>query len=114
MAVRIGQTGFAALSLLLVMMPRLATAGECPSPSSEVATDRPDVTNSSQVVPLGSLQGENGINATGNGVEKTIDGTNSRLRLGVAPCFEILVDLPNLSGEFAERPTAVLPTSFQR
>jgi hypothetical protein len=98
MAVRIVQTGFAALSLLLVLIPRLAAAGECPSPSSEIATDRPDVTNSSQVVPVGSLQGENGINSTGNGIEKTIDGTNSRLRLGVAPCFEILVDLPNYVG----------------
>ncbi len=98
MAVRIGQTGFAAFSLLLVLMPRLAIAGECPSPSSEIATDRPDVTNSSQVVPLGSLQAENGINSTGNGSEKTIDGTNSRLRLGVAPCLEILVDLPNYVG----------------
>jgi len=100
MAVRIGQTGFVALALLLVLMPRLAAAGECPSPSSEIATDRPDVTNSSQVVPLGSLQGENGINSTGNGSEKTIDGTNSRLRLGVAPCFEILVDLPDYVGGF--------------
>jgi outer membrane putative beta-barrel porin/alpha-amylase len=98
MAVRTIQTGFAAFSLLLVLMPRFATAGECPSPSSEIATDRPDVTNSSQVVPVGSLQGENGINSTGNGSEKTIDGTNSRLRLGVAPCFEILVDLPDYVG----------------
>ena len=95
MAVRIGRMSFAALSLLLVLMPQLAAAGECPSPSSEIATDRPDVTNSSQVVPVGSLQGENGINSTGNGVEKTVDGTNSRLRLGVAPCFEVLIDLPN-------------------
>ncbi len=83
------------------MIPRLAAAGECPSPSSEIATDRPDVTNSSQVVPVGSLQGENGINSTGNGIEKTFDGTNSRLRLGVAPCFELLVDLPNYVGRFA-------------
>jgi hypothetical protein len=81
-------------------MPRLAAAGECPSPSSEIATDRPDVTNSSIVVPVGSLQGENGINTTGNGAEKSIDGTNSRLRLGVAPCLEILVDLPNYVGGF--------------
>jgi hypothetical protein len=26
---------------------------------------------------------------------RTSDGTNSRWRLGVAPCFEVLVDLPN-------------------
>jgi len=29
----------------------MARAGECPSPQSEIATDRPDVTNSSLVVP---------------------------------------------------------------
>ncbi len=98
MAVRSIQTGIAALSLLLVLIPRLAAAGECPQSSSEIATDRPDVTNSSLVVPVGSLQGENGINTTGNGGAKTIDGTNSRLRLGVAPCLEILVDLPNYVG----------------
>ena len=45
-------------------------------------------------MPLGSLQSENGINFTvGNG-GKTVDGTNSRLRLGVAPCLELLLDLP--------------------
>jgi hypothetical protein len=42
-----------------------AYAGECPSPASEIATDRPDVTNSSLVVPAGSFQGENGINTSG-------------------------------------------------
>jgi hypothetical protein len=96
--IRIVRAGLATLSLLLAVLPGIAAAGECPSPASEIATDRPDVTNSSQVVPVGSLQGENGINSTGNGIEKTIDGTNSRLRLGVAPCFEILVDLPNYIG----------------
>src|ERR1700733_13722211 len=90
----------ATLFLLLPTIPSIAEAGECPSPTSEIATDRPDVTNSSLVVPLGSLQGENGINSTGHGPEKTFDGTNSRLRLGVAPCLELLVDLPNYVGAF--------------
>jgi hypothetical protein len=75
-----------------------ARAGECPGPDSEIATDRPDVTNSSLVVPIGSLQNENGINTTGRGSQETIDGTNSRWRLGIAPCLEILVDLPNYVG----------------
>ena len=81
--------------------PTVAQAGECPTSSSEIATDRPDVTNSSLVVPLGSLQSENGINTMGRGSEKTFDGTNSRLRLGVAPCLEILVDLPNYVGRLS-------------
>jgi hypothetical protein len=103
----------AILSLLLAMVPQQATAGECPSPSSEIATDRPDVTNSSQVMPVGSLQGENGINSTGNGIDKTFDGTNSRLRLGVASCFEIMVDLPTYVGRLQGSPdsgyTNVIP-----
>jgi hypothetical protein len=78
--------------------PATAHAGECPSSTSEIATDRPDVTNSSQVVPVGSLQSENGLNTTGRGTERTFDASNSRLRLGIAPCLELLVDLPNYVG----------------
>jgi Putative MetA-pathway of phenol degradation len=66
----------------------------CPKASDEMATDRPDTTNSSIVVPVGSLQNENGINLTGSDGGRTIDGTNSRWRLGIAPCLEALVDLP--------------------
>jgi hypothetical protein len=113
MASRIIRASLAAMSLCLAMIPQLAAAGECPSPASEIATDRPDVTNSSQVVPVGSLQGENGINSTGNAIDKTFDETNSRLRLGVAPCFEILVDLPNYIGRLQGSPdsgfTNVIP-----
>jgi hypothetical protein len=36
-------------------------ADGCPTAGDEIATDRPDVTNSSLVVPLGSLQAENGV-----------------------------------------------------
>jgi hypothetical protein len=89
------------LTLALVFVagaPGLAQAGECPTSASEIATDRPDVTNSSLVVPLGSLQGENGINTTRRGLDKAFDATNSRLRLGIANCLEILVDVPNYIG----------------
>jgi hypothetical protein len=75
-----------------------ATAAECPTSASDIATDRPDITNSSIVVPVGSLQSENGVNLTSAQGAKVIDGANSRLRLGIAPCLEILVDLPNYSG----------------
>jgi hypothetical protein len=71
-----------------------AAADGCPHSGSEIATDRPDVTNSSLVVPAGSLQVENGVNVTGRDGARTLDGTNSRLRLGLAPCLELLVDLP--------------------
>src|SRR4051795_8453163 len=76
-------------------VPALAWAGECPTSASEIATDRPDVTNSSLVVPTGSLQMENGINFSESGGSRILDGTASRVRLGVAPCLEVLLDLPS-------------------
>jgi len=72
-----------------------AVARECPDPSTPIETDRPDVTNSSIVVPVGSLQNENGIDLQRKDAAQALSGTNSRWRLGIAPCLEVLVDLPN-------------------
>ena len=55
----------------------------CQGTESEIQTDRLDVTNSSFVAPTGSLQAENGINLTALGVSRRIDGTNTRIRLGI-------------------------------
>lgn len=71
-----------------------ARADTCPQATEQIATDRPDVTNSSIVVPVGSLQNENGVNTSSQNGKQGIDGTNSRWRLGIAPCLELLVDLP--------------------
>ena len=38
---------------------------------------------------------ENGINLTAHQASKIIDGTNTRIRLGVAHCIELHVDLPD-------------------
>jgi hypothetical protein len=85
-------------SCLLVALVTLtltdAHADNCPQASEEIATDRPDVTNSSIVIPIGSLQNENGVNFSAHDGGQRIDGTNSRWRLGVAPCLEVLIDLP--------------------
>ena len=75
----------AALALLGAVEAR---ADACPTAKDEIATDRPDVTNSSLVVPTGSFQSENGINLSGPGGGQTIDGTNTRWRLGVTPCLD--------------------------
>jgi len=73
-----------------------ASAAEyCPDSQSEIQTDRPDATNSSYVVPDASLQVENGINVTAYDGSRSIDGTNARIRLGVAHCAELLIDLPD-------------------
>ena len=53
-----------------------ARADGCPRSSDEIATDRPDVTNSSIVVPVGSLQSENGVNATGRSAGRSVDGSS--------------------------------------
>src|SRR5262249_11659325 len=72
----------------------------CNQASTPIATDRPDTTNSSVVVPVGSLQNENGLNVSRHDGADVFDGSNSRWRLGVAPCLEVLVDLPNYVGTF--------------
>jgi outer membrane putative beta-barrel porin/alpha-amylase len=81
------------LSACVLICTIEAHAEGCPTAKDEIATDRPDLTNSSLVVPVGSLQNENGINFSMRGEGRFVDGTNSRWRLGVAPCLEILVDL---------------------
>jgi hypothetical protein len=72
----------------------IAKADSCPSAKDEIATDRPDVTNSSLVVPAGSLQIENGVNFSTRAGDRFADGTNTRLRAGIANCLEFLVDTP--------------------
>jgi hypothetical protein len=71
-----------------------AKADSCPRVGDEIATDRPDVTNSSVVVPAGSLQIENGVNFSMRAGDRFVDGTNTRLRAGFANCLEFLVDTP--------------------
>jgi hypothetical protein len=72
-----------------------AEDGDCNDGETAIATDRPDVTNSSLVVPSGSVQVENGVNWTTRQGGTSIDGSNTRLRFGVASCTELLLDLPN-------------------
>jgi hypothetical protein len=85
----------AALLGCLAVPAGAAVAEEaCPQPGSEITTDRPDVTNSSLVVPKGSFQQENGINGAGRDGGQVLDGTNTRLRFGIAQCLEFLVDVP--------------------
>ena len=75
-----------------------AWADSCPTAKDDIDTDRPDVTNSAVVVPPGSLQFENGVNLSARDGGRGVDGTNTRARLGIVPCFELLVDLPSYVG----------------
>src|ERR1700722_3146575 len=65
-----------------------ASAAACTQRSNPIETDRPDTTNSSVGVPVGSFQYETGINLNRHDSALVFDGTNSRLRLGIAPCLE--------------------------
>jgi hypothetical protein len=83
------------LAMLLVFHSTIsAKADGCPSIKDEIITDRPDVTNSSVVIPEGSLQIENGVNLSARDGDRSVDGTNTRLRFGIANCLEFLVDTP--------------------
>jgi len=67
-----------------------AKADSCPSIEDEIVTDRPDITNSSIVIPSGSLQIESGGNLSG---ETAIGLLTARIRAcagfsDVAPALE--------------------------
>ena len=92
--ISVGKLAIVLLMLFVYHSTIAAKAESCPGIGDEIATDRPDVTNSSVVVPAGSLQIENGINVSARGGDRFVDGTNTRLRAGIANCLEFLVDLP--------------------
>jgi len=63
-----------------------------------IATDRPAVTDSSVVVPVGSLQFENGFADTVSQGQQTLDGSETLLRFGVASKTELRLDVPDYFG----------------
>jgi hypothetical protein len=63
-----------------------------------IATDRPSMTDSSIVVPLGSLQAENGFADTVNQGESTLDGPETLLRFGLLSKTELRLTVPNYFG----------------
>ncbi len=97
---QIGAILFAAVVAALTGHTPAIAADQCTQASEPIDTDRPDITNSSVVVPVGSLQNENGWNVSRRDGANVVDGSNSRWRLGIAPCLEVLIDLPNYVGTF--------------
>ncbi len=89
-----GKRAIVLLTLLVYQSTFTAKAESCPTTKDEISTDRPDVTNSSLVVPAGSLQIENGVNFSARDGSRFVDDTNTRLRAGIANCLEFLVDVP--------------------
>jgi outer membrane putative beta-barrel porin/alpha-amylase len=62
----------------------------------ELQTDRPDFTETSVVVPRGSLQIEGGFTATdGTGSDRLLNAPELLLRYGVGPHIEVRIALPD-------------------
>jgi hypothetical protein len=62
---------------------------------STIATDRPQITNSSVVVPCGALQFENGFQETGNGGQRSFDLPETAVRFGIAGKTELRFETPD-------------------
>jgi hypothetical protein len=60
-----------------------------------INTDRPAVTNSSVVVPAGSLQLENGFLETGAGGQSVVDAPETLVRFGLAKTTELRFNVPD-------------------
>jgi hypothetical protein len=62
---------------------------------SPIATDRPQITNSSVVAPCGSLQFENGFLETSNGGQRSFDFPETSVRFGIAGKTELRLGVPD-------------------
>jgi hypothetical protein len=77
------------------MVQRVAAQG-CPTNADDIDPDRPDTTNSPLATPRGSFQAENGLTWTRSTQNRSevLDATETRLRLGVFDCLELVFDAP--------------------
>jgi hypothetical protein len=85
------------LAFILAGVPPLHGLDQSPSVDAlgPIATDRPAVTNSSVVVPAGSLQVENGFLETSSQGQIVLDGPESLVRFGVAKRTELRFTVPD-------------------
>lgn len=91
------------LFLVSAMWACCASAQRCGSDAAgAISTDRPQVTNSSVVVPCGSLQFENGFQVTGSSGQRGYDLPETAVRLGVLKKTELRLGVP----EFFHTPNA--------
>jgi Putative MetA-pathway of phenol degradation len=91
-------------ALMLVLFKALTYAQSPPATTdSNIVTDRPDVTESSIVVPTGSFQIENGITWTTDHRFQTFDLPESLMRFGLATRTEFRIAVPNYFGGISGR-----------
>src|SRR5271165_1464527 len=85
------------IALLAAVCGSAQPAGSDPA-SAPIATDRPAVTDSSVVVPVGSLQAENGFADTVSHGQRTLDGPETWVRFGIASKTEVRLIAPDYFG----------------
>lgn len=85
------------LAAMVASLPPKAKAEACGAHAQDpIATDRPQITSSSVVVPCGSLQFENGFSATTpNGGQRGYDFPETSLRFGIAGKTELRLAAPD-------------------
>src|SRR5271166_2310530 len=87
----------ALLAFILTGMVPLYGQDQPPSvdAAGPIATDRPAVTNSSVVVPPGSLQAENGFLESNSQGQSVLDGPETLVRFGVTKRTELRFTVPD-------------------
>lgn len=89
-------TGSLFISLLAGIAPLQGQTS--PIATAPIATDRPAITNSSVVVPSGSVQVENGFQATTASGQRAFDGPESLVALGLTDATELRFTVPDYIG----------------
>src|SRR5580658_4913809 len=79
-------------SVLIAMLTAVALLR---GQTSTISTDRPAVTDSSVVVPAGSVQVENGVQTTTAAGERTVDGPESLVVFGLTDATELRLTVPD-------------------
>jgi hypothetical protein len=79
----------------LLLIPTLGGIASLHGQPSPIATDRPAITNSSVVVPSGSLQIENGFQVATASGQRTFDGPESLVVYGLTDATELRFTVPD-------------------
>ena len=77
-----------------IWLPVLCTAACFAQANQEIVTDRPDITEASTVIPVGSVQFENGVTWTNDRGVRMWDLPETLVRVGVASCTELRLSPP--------------------
>jgi hypothetical protein len=93
--------------LLLISSGAVTFAQSSTDTVPELATDRPDVTESSIVVPKGSLQFENGATWTSDRRTQSFDASETLIRYGIFSRTEFRIVVPNYLGGVSGTDSAI-------